>query len=264
MILIDIVIGTLNLMPDWQDEGIILSNKPYAELHSVTTILTKSHGRHAGLVNAGQSSKLRSMLQPGSLVYAQWRARLDEHLGTFKLEPSKNYFALMMDAPLRLSALSSMCSLLESSLPEREPQPTLWQATIALLQILSLSEMDNEWLNIFLKWELGLLQELGFALKLATCGVTGSTQELAYVSPKSGRAISKPAAGIYVDEQYREEELLNTEQELAAQNFKYISQDYWIGHSFPLFEGNSEKGKKELFLEIKNLLKNEGLTLVNY
>ena len=186
-------------MPDWQDEGIILSNRPYAELHSITTILTKSHGRHAGLVNAGQSSKLRSMLQPGSLVYAQWRARLDEHLGTFKLEPSKNYFALMMDAPLRLSALSSMCSLLESSLPEREPQPILWQATKALLQILSFSEKENDWLQFFIKWELGLLQELGYALKLETCGVTGSRDQLAYVSPKSGSAISKSAAGIYAD-----------------------------------------------------------------
>ena len=199
MILIDIVIGTLNLMPDWQDEGIILGNKPYAELHSVTTILTKSHGRHAGLVQAGQSSKKRSMLQLGSLVDAQWRARLDEQLGTFKLELSKNYSALMIDTPLRLSALSSMCSLLESSLPEREPQPTLWQATTALLQILSLSKDDKEWLNFFVKWELGLLQELGFALKLETCGVTGSSYELAYVSPKSGSAISKPAAGIYAD-----------------------------------------------------------------
>ena len=199
MILIDIVIGTLNLMPDWQDEGIILGNKPYAELHSVTTILTKSHGRHAGLVQAGQSSKKRSMLQLGSLVDAQWRARLDEQLGTFKLELSKNYSALMIDTPLRLSALSSMCSLLESSLPEREPQPTLWQATTALLQILSLSKDDKEWLNFFVKWELGLLQELGFALKLDACGVTGSSNELAYVSPKSGSAISKPAAGVYAD-----------------------------------------------------------------
>ena len=199
MILTDIVIGTLNLMPDWQDEGIILSNKPYAELHSVTTILTKSHGRHAGLVQAGQSSKKRSMLQPGSLVDAQWRARLDEQLGIFKLELAKNYSALMIDTPLRLSALSSMCSVLETSLPEREPQPALWQATTALLQIVSLSKEDNEWLNFFVKWELGLLQELGFALKLETCGVTGSSEELAYVSPKSGSAISKPAAGIYAD-----------------------------------------------------------------
>ena len=199
MTLTDIVVGTLNSMPDWQDEGIILGNKPYAELHSITTILTKSRGRYAGLVKAGQSSKKRSMLQPGSLVDSQWRARLDEQLGTFKLELLKNYSALIIDAPLRLSALSSICAILESSLPEREPQPTLWQATTAFLQILSLSENDIEWLNFFISWELGLLKELGFALKLETCGVSGSTQELAYVSPKSGRAISKPAAGVYAD-----------------------------------------------------------------
>tara|TARA_B100001057_G_C22775404_1_gene921369 strand:- start:742 stop:1476 length:735 start_codon:yes stop_codon:yes gene_type:complete len=186
-------------MPDWQDEGIILSSKPYAELHSITTILTKSRGRHAGLVQAGQSSKKRSMLQPGSLVDAQWRARLEEQLGTFKIELSKNYSALIIDTPLRLSALSSMCSLLESSLPEREPQPILWQATKALLQILSFSEKENDWLQFFIKWELGLLQELGYALKLETCGVTGSRDQLAYVSPKSGSAISKSAAGIYAD-----------------------------------------------------------------
>ena len=186
-------------MPDWQDDGIILSSRAYAELHSITTVLTKEHGRHAGLVQAGQSNKKRSTVQPGCLVDVQWRPRLDEQLGTFKLELSKNYSAALIDTPIRLAALSSMCSLLETCLPEREPQPSLWQATTALLQILSLSEKEQEWLNFFIKWELGLLQELGFALNLEKCGVTGTEENLAFVSPKSGNAISKLAAGSYAD-----------------------------------------------------------------
>ena len=186
-------------MPDWQDEGIILSNKPYEELHSISSILTKKFGRHSGLVFAGQSSKKRSMLQPGSLVHAQWRARLLEQLGTFKLELSKNYSAVLIDTPIRLAALASICSLLEESLPEREPQGALWEATKAILEILSLSEDESQWLPFFIKWELGLLQELGFALNLENCAVTGSSQQLAYVSPKTGRAISSQAAGIYAD-----------------------------------------------------------------
>ena len=186
-------------MPDWQDEGIILSNKPYAELHSISSILTKNYGRHSGLVLAGQSSKKRSMLQPGSLVHAQWRARLVEQLGTFKLELSKNYSAVLIDTPIRLAALASICSLLEASLPEREPQGALWEATKAILEILSLSEDESKWLPLYIKWELGLLRELGFALNLESCAVTGSFQKLAYVSPKTGRAITNQAAGIYAD-----------------------------------------------------------------
>ncbi len=186
-------------MPDWQDEGIVLSNKPYAEMHSIISILTKAHGRHAGLVQAGQSRKKRSILQPGCIVDANWHARLDEHLGTFKLELSKNYSALIIDTPIRLAALSSICNLLEFSLPEREPQAELWKATMAILEILTLSEKETEWLPFFIKWELGLLQELGFALNLKSCAVTGSNQALAYVSPRTGRAISRPAAGNYAD-----------------------------------------------------------------
>ena len=186
-------------MPDWQDEGIILSNKPYAESHSIASLLTKKNGRHAGLVLAGQSGKKRPMLQPGSIVHAQWRARLLEQLGTFKLELSKNYSAVLIDTPIRLAALTSICSLLEASLPEREPQAALWEATKAILEILSLSEDEAKWLPFFIKWELGLLQELGFALNLDSCAVTGSSQKLAYVSPKTGRAVSRHAAGIYAD-----------------------------------------------------------------
>ncbi len=193
------LIGTSNLMPDWQDDGIILSSKPYAELHSITSILTKSHGRHVGLVQAGQSKKNRSILQPGSVVYAHWGARLVEQLGTFKVELSKNYSALLIDRPIRLAALSSICSLLEISLPEREPQIALWETTKAMLDILTLSEDETKWLPFFIKWELGLLKELGYELNLERCAVTGSHQKLAYVSPKTGRAVSIKAAGIYAE-----------------------------------------------------------------
>ena len=186
-------------MPEWQDKGIILSNKPYGELHSVASILTKTHGRHSGLVLAGQSRKRLSALQPGCFVELEWRARLEGQLGAFKVELSKNYSASLIDTPIRLTALLSLCSLLEITLPEREPQDNLWYASKALLEILSLSENENEWLSFFIRWELGLLRELGFALKLQCCGVTGSTNELAYVSPKTGSAISKNAAGVYAD-----------------------------------------------------------------
>jgi len=187
--------GIWIIMPEWADEGLILSVRPYGENSALVSVLTSSQGRHAGLVRGASSAKMRGVLQPGNLVRASWRARLAEQLGQFTIELEDPVTALLLDDALRLSAVASACALLEGSLPEREAQPVLFEATGALLQLLRLEDPDNRWLEGYIRWELGLLQSVGFRLDLDHCAVTGQTGRLALVSPESGRAVADGEAG---------------------------------------------------------------------
>ena len=184
-------------MPDWAEEALIISVRPYGENSALATLLTPNQGRHAGLVRGASSARMRGVLQPGNLVRASWRARLAEQLGQFSVELDDPVTALLMDDPLRLAAVASACAVLDGSLPEREPQPALFEATGALLQLLRMEAPDNRWLEGYIRWELGLLQSVGFSLDLAHCAVTGQTDRLAHVSPKSGRAVAEGEAGEY-------------------------------------------------------------------
>ena len=157
-------------------------------------LLTRDHGRHAGLARGGRASKGRSVYQPGNLLRVHWRGRLAEHLGAYTGELSKGYAALVLDDPSRLAALSSACAVAEAALPERHPYPALYAAFIALLDALVASPA---WAAVYARWELGLLDELGFGLDLSSCAATGATEDLIYVSPKSGRAVSREAGEPY-------------------------------------------------------------------
>lgn len=178
----------------WSDDGIVLSVRRHGETSAVVTLLTRRHGRHAGLVRGGAGRRLRGILQPGNEVSAEWRARLAEHLGTFAVEPGRARVAELLDDPARLAALAAACAVTEASLPEREPHPALFDALRVLLDSLA----DGEtWPAVYVRWEMGLLQELGFGLDLSRCAATGDVDDLAYVSPKSGRAVSRTAAEPY-------------------------------------------------------------------
>lgn len=179
---------------DWQDDGIILSVRKHGESSAIINLLTEAHGRHAGLVRGGGGKRLSGILQPGNKVQARWHARLAEHLGTFTIEPVKAYAAAALSDAKKLAALTSACALIEASLPEREPHPAILDG----LEIL-LSSLDNDtvWPVIYVKWEIGLLTELGFGLDLAHCAATGTTDDLSYVSPRTGRAVSTAAAQPY-------------------------------------------------------------------
>jgi DNA repair protein RecO (recombination protein O) len=175
---------------EWRDEGALLSMRLHGESAAIIEVFTAAHGRHAGVVRGGASRRMAAMLQPGTQVQVTWTARLDQHLGTFVVEPLTSRAAILSDR-LALAGLNAICALLHLALPERDPHPALWVKTVALLDLLT----TGDWPPAYLRWELDLLEELGYGLDLSACAVTGSREDLAFVSPRTGRAVSRAAAG---------------------------------------------------------------------
>ncbi|MGB1329537.1 MAG: DNA repair protein RecO, partial [Candidatus Puniceispirillaceae bacterium] len=182
-------------MPDWQAEAIILSVRPHGEGSAVISVLTADYGRHAGLVRGGASSRMRGIIQPGNRVAVSWRARLSEQLGQMQIELVQSVSALLLDSPLRLSGVASMCALLDGALPEREAQSGLFEGSAALLDVIVLDDDNAGWIEGYVRWELGLLAAVGYRLDLARCVASGQTNDLAFVSPKSGGAVARRQAG---------------------------------------------------------------------
>lgn len=180
---------------EWTDEGFVLSARKHGEQAALLHVMTRDHGRHAGLVLGGLGARYRPALQVGNLLRLQWRARLAEQLGHFQLEIVTPHAALIMDDPLRLLGLSAMAAMLERLLPEREAHPKLFDATAILID--ALSDPDAAWAQAYVRWEMGLLAELGFGLDVSACALTGETEGLAFVSPKSGKAATLEAGRIY-------------------------------------------------------------------
>ena len=180
---------------DWTDDGIVLSARKHGESAAIASLLTRGHGRHTGLVRGGNSRRQRGVLQTGNMVRAAWRARLEEHLGTYSVELVEGHAARVMDDPGRLAAMAAACALVDMVLPEREAHPNLFESLGALLGTL----IEEAWAEAYVIWELTLLAELGFGLDLTECAATGATDELIYVSPKSGRAVSADAGEPYRD-----------------------------------------------------------------
>jgi len=178
---------------EWSDEGMILSVRPHGETAAVLELFTRRNGRHLGLVHGGRSRKLRPILQIGNHVEASWKARLADNLGHFALELRKSYAALVLDDAAALAALTSIAALARL-LPERDPHPNLFEITMFVLGYLDEREV---WPALLVRWELALLEELGFGLDLTACASTGARTDLIYVSPKSGRAVSAAAGEPY-------------------------------------------------------------------
>ena len=183
---------------EWSEDGLVLAVRQHGESSAIITLLTQGHGRHAGLVRGGASSRVRGVFQPGNLVSAVWRGRLSEHLGNFHCELARGYAGPLLEDPFRLSVLGAVCAIAESALPEREAHPDVFSGALALLAQLNEGEgraPKLACLEAYVLWELTLLRELGYGLDLNSCAVTGESADLAYVSPKSGRAVSTAAAG---------------------------------------------------------------------
>ncbi len=180
---------------EWRDEGALLSVRPHGETSAIIEVFTREHGRHAGVVRGGVSRRVAPILQPGAQLDLTWRARLEDHIGAFTVEPLRARSAVLGDR-LALAGLNAVCALLHVTLPEREAHPALYSASIALLDRMAVSEA---WLPAYLAWELRLLEELGYGLDLSECAVTGARDDLAYVSPRSGRAVARGAAGEWTD-----------------------------------------------------------------
>ena len=181
---------------DWRDEGTLLSVRKHGETSAIIEVFTATHGRHAGVVRGGTSRKLAATLQPGTQLDLAWRARLEEHLGSFNVELSRSRSAAVFSDRSALSALNAITTLLAFALPEREPHPRLYARTVAMLDLLGHSEA---WPVAYLQWELALLEALGFGLDLSACAVTGEADDLVFVSPRSGRAVSGSGAGEWAD-----------------------------------------------------------------
>ncbi len=183
---------------EWSDEGIVLSARTHGESAAIVTLLTREHGRHLGLVRGGTGRRARGLYQPGNRLQVNWRGRLAEHLGAFNCEMIEAVAAPMMADPLRLACLSSLCAVTETALPERDPHQSVFEALGLVLA--ALAEADaTVWQSVYVKWEIGLLQELGFGLDFSQCAATGSVENLTHVSPRTGRAVSAEAAGPYRD-----------------------------------------------------------------
>lgn len=186
-------------MPEWSDAALILEMRPHGESNAVITVLSQSYGRYAGLVHGAFSRSKKGMLERGNLVLADWQARLADQLGSFRMELECSAPAACLDEPLKLAAIASCCALINAGIPEREPHTNLYNATLALLEIVSLSEDDEVWLSYYIQWEAGFLSTLGFGLELERCAVSGATEELIYVSPRSGCAVAHAHVGNYAD-----------------------------------------------------------------
>lgn len=182
-------------MIEWSDDGIVLSARPHGETAAIVHVLTPEWGRHAGLVQGGQGRKARALYQPGNRLAVTWSGRLADNLGTFRCELETSHAARLLDDPKRLTALSAAAAICERALPEREAHPACFHGFLALLEALE----GDHWAEVYVRWELGLLADLGFGLDLSACAGGGDNDQLAYVSPRTGRAVSLAAGEPYRD-----------------------------------------------------------------
>jgi DNA repair protein RecO (recombination protein O) len=179
----------------WTDDGVVLGARALGDANAILELLTREHGRHLGLVRGGRSRRIRPVLQLGNQVRATWKARLDDHLGGYTVEPGRATGAAALDDPLALAAIGSVTSLARL-LPERDPHPQLYEATAALFERLGDGAV---WPRLLVFWEMILLEDLGVGLDLSSCAATGRMEGLIYVSPKSARAVSAEAGAPYAE-----------------------------------------------------------------
>lgn len=186
---------------EWDAPAIILDARPYGEADAIATVMTEEHGAHRGLARGAQSRTRAALWQPGNLVQTRWVGRLSDQLGSFTAELIHPAAALVLDDPLALSMLTAACAVAEGGLPERHPYPAVFDG---LLHLLARLPEPRRQMSELVRWELALLRDLGYGLDLAACAVSGETGlgnagRLAYVSPRTGRAVSQEAAGTWKD-----------------------------------------------------------------
>jgi DNA repair protein RecO (recombination protein O) len=181
---------------EWSDEAIVLSVRAFGDSGCILEALTRAHGRHLGLVHGGASRKMRGFLQIGNSVHLAWRARLNEHLGSFHAESLRSRAGAILEQRDSLAGLGAFAATVSAVLPEREAHEGVFQAAEVLLDAIANQEFAD-WAPLYVRWELGLLEELGFGLDLTHCAATGSKDDLIYVSPRSGRAVSRHGGAEY-------------------------------------------------------------------
>jgi DNA repair protein RecO (recombination protein O) len=180
---------------EWTADAIVLGVKPHGEGSVILEVMTAEHGRHLGLVKGGRARRMQPVLQPGNTLQVTWRARLDNHLGLFAADLVTARAARLMESAVGVYGVQVLAAHLRY-LPERDPHPSLFQAASVILDHL---EDPRDAARLLVRFELALLDELGFGLDLSACAATGATTDLAYVSPKSARAVSRAAGLPYHD-----------------------------------------------------------------
>lgn len=177
---------------DWQDEGFVLSLARFGDADAIVDVLTREHGRHLGLVKGGMSKTRRAELQVGNRLSLEWKARLADQLGRYEAELVRAYSSLALDSGFALAGLTAAAAIAAAALPERERHAAVFDAFAVLMEALTCGEAELG-AAVYVRWEAGLLQDLGFGLDLARCAVTGGSEDLAYVSPRTGRAVTRAA-----------------------------------------------------------------------
>ena len=198
---------------EWQDEGIVLGVRRHGETSAIAEIMTRARGRHLGLVRGGRSRRMQPVLQPGNGVSVVWRARLDQHLGTYQVEPTELRAARLMESATAVYGVQAIAALLRL-LPERDPHPHLYDALGVILENLHEPASAGE---LYVRFEIAMLEDLGFGLDLTSCAATGSREELRFVSPKSGRAVSRDAGLPWADKMLALPEFLAEGSKLSAE-----------------------------------------------
>lgn len=186
----------------WNDKAIVLSLRRLGEHSGVAHVLTAARGLHAGVDKGAFGKRRQGVYQPGNIVEAHWQARLAEHVGTLTCELVEPVAARLLDSRAKLAAIQSATHMIERVMTEREPQPDVYQRMLVFLASLSYGT-PADWLKAYVELEYTLLECAGFGLDLTSCAATGQTDDLHYVSPRSGRAVSREAGAPYHDRMLR-------------------------------------------------------------
>ena len=180
---------------DWNDEGLVIGARRHGEASVILEVMTRDHGRHLGLVRNGRSRAMQPVMQAGNSVNLAWRARLSEHLGTFVVEGMQSRSAQLISGALALHGIGHLCALLRL-LPERDSHADLYAMAVAIADHLDDANLGPQ---LLVRFEMAMLVALGFGLDVEKCAATGTHDDLIYVSPKSGRAVSRAAGAPYAD-----------------------------------------------------------------
>ncbi|MGV3579745.1 DNA repair protein RecO [Brevundimonas sp.] len=181
---------------EFHEEAFVLSARAHGDTGVVADLLTETHGRHAAYVAGGASRRMKPFLQPGARVIADYRARTSDHLGSARLEPVGEGPSALFDDSLALTGLAAAAAVAQGALPEREPHPGAFLAFEALMTVFPIPSV---WPAVYVRFEAGLLDDLGFGLDLSSCAATGTMDDLVWVSPRTGRAVSREAGAPYAD-----------------------------------------------------------------
>jgi len=224
---------------EWEAPGIVLEARPYGEADAIACVFTAEHGAHRGLARGGLARGRAAIWQPGNFLQARWVGRLAEQLGVFSAELVHPTAALAMEDPLALAMLGAACAVAEGALPEREAHPRVFDG---LLHLLARLPRGAEMLAPLIRWEAVLLADLGYGLDLSRCAVTGTAERLVWVSPKTGRAVSEEAAGVWKSRLLRLPPLLTTDERGDAADWRdglrltghFLARDAFGLHHKPL------------------------------